>query len=75
MSGEAANRSFQRLAHSSTARNAGGLNFRVRDGYGCHPAALAASMPTSGLEPELLSERYLASVEYSTPRPESLILR
>ncbi|MDI3483132.1 MAG: hypothetical protein PWQ88_1003, partial [Candidatus Methanomethylophilaceae archaeon] len=25
----------------STARNAGGLNFRVRDGTGCDPAAMA----------------------------------
>ena len=32
---EAANRISQRLSYSSTPRNAGGLNFRVRDGYGC----------------------------------------
>ena len=41
----------QRLSHSSTHRNAGGLNFRVRDGYGCFPAALAALTPTRGIEP------------------------
>src|SRR6266702_2638562 len=29
------------LAHRSTAGNVGGLNFRVRDGTGCIPAALA----------------------------------
>ena len=34
---EAANRVSQRLSYSSTRRNAGGLNFRVRDGYGCEP--------------------------------------
>ncbi len=34
---EAANRVSQRLAHSSTPRHAGELNFRVRDGYGCNP--------------------------------------
>ena len=33
----AANRISQRLAHSSTRRNAGGLIFRVRDGYGRQP--------------------------------------
>jgi hypothetical protein len=33
----AANRVSQRLAHSSTPRNAGGLIFRVRDGYGRQP--------------------------------------
>jgi hypothetical protein len=51
MSGEAANRVSQRVAHSSRPRYAGGLNFRVRDGYGCLPAALAAFIPTDGLEP------------------------
>ena len=51
MNSEAANRVSQRLAHSSTPRYADGLNFRVRDGYGCHPTALAASTPTHGLEP------------------------
>ncbi len=51
MSGEAANQDSQRVAHSSTARYAGGLNVRVRDGYGCLPAALAAFMPTGGIEP------------------------
>ena len=51
MSGEAATRGSQRLAHASTARDVGGLNFRVRDGYGCVPAALAAFMPTDGIEP------------------------
>src|SRR2546427_3667712 len=29
------------LAHRTTAGNVGGLNFRVRDGTGCIPAALA----------------------------------
>ena len=48
---EAAKRVSQRLAHSSTCRNAGGLNFRVRDGYGCRPAAVAALTPTRGIEP------------------------
>ena len=47
----AANRRFQRLAYSSTHRNAGGLNFRVRDGYGCNPAAVAALTLTRGVEP------------------------
>ena len=51
---EAANRISQRLAHSSTPRNAGGLNFRVRDGYGCRPAAVAALTPTRGLEPRTM---------------------
>lgn len=37
MNSEAANRRSQRVSHSSTCRNAGGLNFRVRDGYGCSP--------------------------------------
>src|SRR5439155_1099865 len=31
----------RRLAHCTTAGNVGGLNFRVRDGTGCIPAALA----------------------------------
>ena len=48
---EAANRISQRLSHSSTRRNAGGLIFRVRDGYGSCPAAVAALMPTRGIEP------------------------
>ena len=47
----AANRISQRLSYSSTPRNAGGLNFRVRDGYGCDPAAMAALMPIRGIEP------------------------
>ncbi len=47
----AANRGSQRLAHSSTDRYAGGLNFRVRDGYGCCPAAVAALTPTTGNDP------------------------
>lgn len=51
MNGEAANRVSQRLAHSSTGRYADRLNVRVRDGYGCVPAALAAFMPTDGIEP------------------------
>ena len=41
----------QRLAHSSTRGNAGGLIFRVRDGYGSDPAAVAALTPTRGIEP------------------------
>ena len=32
----------QRRAHSSTQGNVGGLIFRVRDGYGSLPAAMAA---------------------------------
>ena len=48
---EAANRVSQRLAHSSTPRHAGELNFRVRDGYGCYLAAVAALTPTNGIEP------------------------
>ena len=48
---EAAKRVSQRVAHSSTHRNAGGLIFRVRDGYGRNPAAVAAVTPTSGIEP------------------------
>lgn len=51
MNGEAATRGSQRIAHSSTSRYAGGLNFRVRNGYGCFPTALAAFMPTLGFEP------------------------
>ena len=47
----AANRISQRLSYSSTPRNAGGLNFRVRDGYGWNPAAVAALTPTRGIEP------------------------
>src|SRR5207253_10773373 len=31
----------RRLAHCTTAGNGGGLNFRVRDGSGCSPAAAA----------------------------------
>ena len=53
MSGWAATERSQRLAHSSTSPYAGRLNFRVRDGYGCLPAALAALTPTDGLEPSL----------------------
>ena len=48
---EAAIRWSQRLAHSSTCRNAGGLILRVRDGYGSGPAAVAALTPTHGIEP------------------------
>ena len=48
---KAANRVSQRLAHSSTLRYAGGLIFRVRNGYGSRPAAVAALTPTRGLEP------------------------
>ena len=48
---EAANRCSQGLAHPSTRRHAGELNFRVRDGYGCYLAAVAALTPTSGIEP------------------------
>ena len=51
MSGQAANQLSQRLAHSSTRWNAGGLIFRVRDGYGSGPAAMAALIPTNGIEP------------------------
>ena len=40
--GLAAFRVFRGLACPSTARYAGGLNFRVRCGSGCLPAALAA---------------------------------
>jgi hypothetical protein len=57
MNGEAANQDFQRVAHSSTLRYAGGLNVRVRDGYGCFPAALAAFMPTDGIEPSTIRYR------------------
>ena len=53
---QAANRISQRLAHSSTDRNAGGLIFRVRDGYGSGPAAMAALIPTNGIEPLLPAE-------------------
>lgn len=42
----------QRLSYSSTRWNAGGLIFRVRDGYGSCPAAVAASMPIRGIEPQ-----------------------
>ena len=38
----AANHNSQRVAHSSTARNADELNCRVRDGYGWNLVALAA---------------------------------
>ena len=61
MNGEAANRISQRVAHSSTGRYAGGLYFRVRDGYGWGPAALAAFMPTDGIEPSYAS---VGRVEY-----------
>ena len=54
---EAANRVSQRLSYSSTRRNAGGLNFRVRDGYGCNPAAMAALTPIRGIEPREASDR------------------
>ncbi len=47
----AAKRISQRLAHSSTHRNAGELIFRVRDGYGRYLAAVAALMPINGIEP------------------------
>ena len=33
--------SSRRLAHYSTGRYAGGLYFRVRNGTGCYPAAMA----------------------------------
>lgn len=46
----------QRLAHSSTQGYADGLIFRVRDGYGSFPAAMAALMPTCGIEPQLKEE-------------------
>ena len=36
-------RGSRRLAHFSTARNASGLNFRVRNETGCDPTALAVS--------------------------------
>jgi hypothetical protein len=36
----------QGLAHLSTAYYVGGLNFRVRDGSGCVPAAMAANTCT-----------------------------
>ena len=52
----AANWISQRIAHSSTDQNAGELNFRVRDGYGWNLTALAALMPTNGIEP--LSYQY-----------------
>lgn len=45
----------QRLAHSSTRWNAGGLICRVRDGYGSCPAAMAALMPIDGIEPSYAS--------------------
>ena len=48
---EAANQCSQGVAHPSTWPYAGELNFRVRDGYGCCLAALAASTPTDGIEP------------------------
>ena len=51
MSGQAANDRSQRIAHSSSWPNAGGLHFRVRDGYGCVATAVAAFTPTSGVEP------------------------
>ena len=54
---EAANRVSQRLSYSSTRRNAGGLNFRVRNGYGCCPAAMAALTPIRGIEPREASDR------------------
>ena len=60
---QAANRVSQRLAHSSTHRNAGGLNFRVRDGYGCGPAAVAALTPTCGFEPQLCAMRRSVDTE------------
>src|SRR6056297_2346627 len=55
---EAAKRVSQRVAHSSTHRNAGGLIFRVRDGYGRNPAAVAAVTPTDGLEPSSNRSRW-----------------
>ena len=59
---EAANRVSQRLSYSSTHRNAGGLNFRVRDGYGCDPAAMAALTPIRGIEPRVASDRLVDAV-------------
>ena len=47
----AANDNSQRVSHSSTASNAGELNFRVRDGYGWNLAAMAAVTLTNGIEP------------------------
>ena len=38
----AANHNSQRVSHSSTARNADELNYRVRDGYGWNLVAMAA---------------------------------
>jgi hypothetical protein len=46
----AALRGSRRLSHFSTARNVDGLIFRVRDGYGSFPAAMAA---TSSQGPDL----------------------
>ena len=67
---QAANRVSQRLAHSSTHRNAGGLNFRVRDGYGCCPAAMAALTPIRGIEPREASDRLVDAVTVCSCDPD-----
>ena len=67
MNGQAANRVSQRLSYSSTHRNAGGLNFRVRDGYGCFPAAMAALTPIRGIEPRVASDRSVRTVYMCDP--------
>ena len=62
----AANRRSQRVSHSSSCRYAGGLIFRVRDGYGRIPAAVAAVTPIDGIEPSQHQYRW---VTVSTVQP------
>ena len=59
----AANRISQRVAHSSTRRNAGELIVRVRDGYGRQPHRYGRLTLSRGIEPRV-SQSQLADVLY-----------
>lgn len=77
---EAAKWVSQRLAHSSTHHNADRLNFRVRDGYGCNPAAMAALTPIHGIEPCAIRQyrwfiRTVIYVQSSSRLDPSMVVR
>ena len=65
----AANQLSQRVSHSSTHQYADGLIFRVRDGYGRNPAAVAALTPINGIEPLYIGRRRLPSPELAFRKP------
>ncbi len=58
----AANRISQRVAHSSTRRNAGELIFRVRDGYGRQPHRYGRLTLSRGVEPRWYTALSVANV-------------